>query len=147
MASLQVRGGVIVGGNGQVDLVVDVVEHGFDRGPAADQEDVLGVGAAPVLAGTAWAHDDLAAAGDRDAVDDHPVGVRGDAGVGARVPPRDALGQRHASTYVLGWRRASTYVLGLGVQVADRAVQLVEHLGRHALEPVHQLAGAGVGGA
>ncbi len=133
MGGLQVRTGVLVDGDGEVLVAVDVVEHGGDGGGVPGEEQVVGVGTT-----YAGAEHHAGAASYVDVADAQRVVLRVDRGVRARVPPRHVercrrLGRRRQS------RRRHL------VEVANGAVEPVPQLGRHVVDLVQQRRGTRVG--
>ena len=82
----QLRGGIVVEGDGEVLGAVDVAEHAGDGGRAAGEEEVVGVRP------TGGAETDGGALADLDPADPRGVGPGVDAGVDAGIPPRERLG-------------------------------------------------------
>ena len=123
-------GGVVVDGDRDVHLAVDVVEHAGDRRHQAVEEHVVRVGAARRVEPHARAGAHL------DPGDDHGVGPRVDRGVDRGLPPR----QRRLVAGRLGRAPRRT-------ELAHRAVQARPHVGLHVVDAVDDRGGTRIGRA
>ena len=109
MLLVEVGGQVVVEGDGDVLVAVDVEEHALHRGRPPDEEQVLRVGAATGCPPGLEA--DLRALRDRDPGDADRVLPRVDLGVDGRLPPRQHVGRRRSPSpigRISPWRLANT---------------------------------------
>lgn len=136
-----VRPGISLHGDGEVDAPVHVVQHGLHQGRAALEEEVLGIGAPQ-----AGPQEHAAADAHRHAVDEDPV-ARGIRGVGVRRIPPGGLGSEHGLLVEEFQELPRVLRLVRSVRAGDLAqgaygsVQPFQHLGGHRLRQVDHRGG------
>ena len=157
LGTVEVGRRVVVDGDGHERLVVDALEDGLDRGDAAGQEEVHRVGAADRDAGGPTSPSRSARLRPRPCAISGATRASGSQTEGGRSPSGVAEGRSAAVATVVVSRRHDRGPVGrageLGqaggppaagasgrpdrrlAQVADRAVEAVEDLGRHRRRP------------